>query len=92
MFESNEKKALKTKYNKMASIGATTGQKLRYGHILPRAEDFQMPGVKSHGPAPPGTVYGELKLSEKLSDELNLVKSIVDQLNESLEEANYYRD
>ena len=38
-----------------------------------------------------GTVYGELKLSEKLSDELNQVKSIVDKLNENLEEANYYR-
>lgn len=78
MFESNEKKALKSKYNKMASIGANTGQKFRYGNLIPRAEDFQMPGVKSQGQAPLGTVYGELKLSEKLSDELNIVKSIVD--------------
>lgn len=51
-----------------------------------------MPGVKNTGAAPLGTVYGELKLSEKLSDELNLVKSIVDQLNEGLEESNYYRE
>lgn len=92
MFESSERKALKSKYNKMASIGASTGQKLRYGNILPRAEDFQMPGVKSTGMAPPGTVYGELKLSEKLSNELNQVRVIVDQLNDSLEEAKYYRE
>jgi len=42
MFESNEKKALKSKYNKMASISATTGNKFK----IPKAEDFSMPGVK----------------------------------------------
>jgi hypothetical protein len=51
-----------------------------------------MPGTKTHGPAPQGTVYGELKLSEKLSEELNIVKSLVDKYKEDLEEANYYRD
>jgi len=39
-----------------------------------------------------GTVYGELKLSEKLSNELNIVKSIVDSLNENLEEAHYFKN
>ena len=70
MFESNEKKALKSKYNKISSIGAGTGFKI--SNLLPKAEDFSMPGVKSGpGSAPMGTVYGELKLSEKLSNELN---------------------
>jgi hypothetical protein len=52
-----------------------------------------MPGTKS-GPgntAPQGTIYGELKLSEQLSDQLNQVKSIVDKLNEDLEDSNYYK-
>jgi hypothetical protein len=34
-----------------------------------------------------GSIYDELKLSEKLSYELNLIKSKVDELNERLEEA-----
>lgn len=89
MFESKERKALKSKYNRMTSIGANTGQNLKY--IVPRAEDFQMPGVKNQGTAPQGTVYGELKLSEKLSEELNVVKTMVDRYKEELEEANYYR-
>ncbi len=62
-------------------------------NILPKAEDFQMPGTKGGaGSAPMGTVYGELKLSEKLSNELNQIKSVVDHLNESLEESNYYKN
>ena len=38
------------------------------------------------------SVYGELKLSEKLSKELNTIRSEVSLLQESLEEAQYLRD
>jgi hypothetical protein len=40
---------------------------LKLNDMAQRAEDFTMPGVKP-GAAPLGTVYGELKLSAKLSD------------------------
>lgn len=49
-----------------------------------------MPGAK--GQAPFGTVYGELKLSEKLSNELNHIHKEVSKLNEQLEETTYQRD
>ena len=49
-----------------------------------------MPGTKGH--APLGTVYGELKLSEKLSNELNHIHREVSKLNEQLEETTYQRD
>lgn len=64
MFENDEKKYLKQKYNKMQGI--------------------------SRGA--PHSVYGELKLSEKLSSELEVIKDHVDALNEKLEEALYQRD
>ena len=51
-----------------------------------------MPGVRAGSSAPMGTVYGELKLSAKLSNELDLVKNMVNQLKEDLEEANYYKE
>ena len=38
------------------------------------------------------SVYGELKLSEKLACELDVIKDHVDSLNEQLEEANYKYD
>lgn len=92
MFESEEKKTLKTKYNKMTSISANTRQNMKnIGSISYKADQFTMPGSKG-GLAPPGSVYGELKLSEKLSNELLIVKQIVDRLQEDLEEAEYYRD
>ena len=72
MFESDAKKLLRQKHNKMAGISAATGRNVRSG---------QTP-VKGGG-----SIYDELKLSEKLSYELNLIKSKVDELNEKLEEA-----
>lgn len=48
MFESNEKKELRNKYNKMAGIRAQTGKKMKG-----RFADQQH-----------GSVYTELKLSE----------------------------
>jgi hypothetical protein len=55
MFESDEKKNLKQKYNKLSSISGAN--KLLSGGI-----DLKNTGNNS--------VYGELKLSEKLNDEL----------------------
>ena len=92
MFESKQKKQLKTKYNKMTSISKATGKKFTTTsnfNSIPKAEDFSMSGK---GQAPMGTVYGELKLSEKLSNELNIIRFEVDKLNEMLEDASYQRD
>lgn len=78
MFESDERKNLKNKYNKMQGIGAATGRNLqKFGNI---------------GGEQSNSVYGELKLSEKLADELNVVKDHVDSLNEKLEEALYDKE
>ena len=64
MFENDEKKYLKQKYNKMQGMSRGNQQ----------------------------SVYGELKLSEKLSSELEDIKNHVNGLNERLEEALYQRD
>ena len=59
MFESDEKKILKNKYNKLSSISGAS-------KILPGGIDFKAMGKGSN------SVYGELKLSEKLNDELSM--------------------
>lgn len=69
MFETDERKKLKFKYNKMASIQAATGNKLKTGGR------FKLPGNAIGGN---GSVYGELKLSEKLASELDQIKSYVE--------------
>ena len=38
------------------------------------------------------SVYGELKLSEKLHNELDIVREQVDKLNEQLEDTTYQKD
>ena len=80
MFESDAKKDLRSKYNKLTSISAATG---RGKHKMPT------PGV---GADAGKSVYGELKLSEQLANELNIVRDQVFRLKESLEESNYLRD
>ena len=77
MFESNEKKNLRQKYNKMSLISQNTGK-----------GKFKLDGGLAAGPS----VYGELKLSEKLSNDLQLVKDQVEGLNERLEEALYEKE
>lgn len=81
MFESDGKKIMKgTKANlnnKMAGIGALTGKNLKAGKFN-EAEQH--------------TVYGELKLSEKLQAELSSVRDKVYSLNEQLEQIIYERD
>jgi len=79
MFESEDHRDLHKKYNKMKGIGKATGKKFKFSKI------------GAHGQNPE-SVYGELKLSEKLVDELDKVRDMVDDLNERLEEAIYERD
>lgn len=62
MFETDERKQLKSKYNKMAGIRAATGNKLKLGGR------FKLQDVAGGGNS---SVYGELKLSEKLASELD---------------------
>ena len=71
MFESKDKKDLTKKYNKMSGM-ATQNQmhsKFKFGKI---------PGDSKAQES----VYGELKLSEKLAQELDIIKEYVDSLNE----------
>lgn len=72
MFESDEKKILKNKYNKLSSISGAN-------KLLPGGIDLKAMGNNS--------VYGELKLSEKLNDELQISKQQAAELREELEEA-----
>ena len=76
MFESDQKKELQNKYNKLSSI--TTGGKAKKG---------AWGNLASHLSGGQDTVYGELKLSEQLSGELGLVRDQVMNLQESLEES-----
>ena len=72
MFESDQRKQLKTKYNKLAGMsGPSTGKK----------------GLGSLGVQGSNSVYGELKLSEQLHDELYVVRDQVLNMKEALEEA-----
>lgn len=84
MFESDAKKELRTKYNKMTSISAATGKGKHKVAGIPGDEIKSLVGTKS--------VYGELKLSEKLANELNIVRDQVFNLKESLEESNYLKE
>ena len=84
MFESDAKKELRTKYNKMASISAATGKGRHKTMSMPSDEIKSLMGTKS--------VYGELKLSDQLANELNSVRDQVLNLKESLEESNYLRE
>jgi hypothetical protein len=77
MFESDEKKTLKNKYNKLSSISGAN-------KLLPGGIDLKAMGSNS--------VYGELKLSEKLSDELQFSRQQVAELREILEETCNTRD
>lgn len=68
MFESDGRKELRGKYNKLTSISAATGKgKYKSGVIAgDELKNLGLGGSKS--------VYGELKLSEKLADDLNIVR------------------
>ena len=77
MFESEDKKQLTSKYNKMKGV-STANTKMGYGKF-----------AKQNDARNSNSVYGELKLSEKLVAELDVIRDHVDSLNEQLEEALY---
>lgn len=58
MFESDGKKRLKKQYNKIQSVASPTSRK------------FKMPAQNENSQS----VYGELKLSEKLHNELDVIR------------------
>ena len=62
----------------MQGIGQATGKKFKFS---------QTSGARDQA-----SVYGELKLSEKLIDELDQIRDLVNDVNERLEEAVYERD
>lgn len=55
-------------------------------HLKQKYNRFKGVGTNA---LPANSVYGELKLSEQLSDHLNLVQIQVDFLKESLQEMSY---
>jgi len=65
MFESQGKKDLKTKYNKLQGIASS------------KRKSVKMTGLDEDNTK---TVYGELKLSEKLNVELSEAKSYISSL------------
>ena len=79
MFESDEKKYLRKKYQ-----GLSSSSKLKKQAVL--VED----SYKAH--QKPKTVYSELKLSEQLSGQLETLRDRFDGLRENLEETEYQRD
>ena len=70
MFESEDKKQLTSKYNKMKGV-STANTKMGYGKF-----------AKQNDARNSNSVYGELKLSEKLVAELDVIRDHVDSLNE----------
>ena len=77
MFESQDKKDLNSKYNKMKGV-SKANTKMGYGKFAKQND------IRNNN-----SVYGELKLSEKLVSELDVIRDHVDRLNEQLEEAQY---
>jgi len=84
MFESDEKKHLKKKYQDSAV--SPRSQKRQPSQSARDSALVSQPG------GAPKTVYGELKLSEQLSFQLDELKSRFDNLREQLEYTTYQRD
>jgi hypothetical protein len=76
MFESDEKKYLRKKYDRLHS---------------PRSQSKRQP-TQHEELGKPKTVYGELKLSEQLAFQLDELKQRFDNLREQLEYTTYQRD
>ena len=67
----SNKKMLKSKYNKLQKMNDGFGRNLNH-----KFGSTQIPDVRGN------SVYGELKLSEQLANDLDMVKGHVDSLNE----------
>lgn len=85
MFDTDYKRGLRRKYGRLQAglIGGVNVQKA----VQDKVEATQ--GIES---AMPGTVLGDLKLTEHLSNELEEVRGKFDSLNEALEKASLERD
>ena len=85
MFDTDHKRGLRRKYGRLQAglIGGVNVQKA----VQDKVEATQ--GIES---AMPGTVLGDLKLTEHLSNELEEVRGKFDSLNEALEKASLERD
>lgn len=75
MFESDAKRSLDSKFNRLRGVSRGTKKQFKFATIGDARD--------------PNSVYGELKLSEKLVEELDVIREHVDDLNEQLEEAVY---
>lgn len=74
MFDSAEKRGVVQKQNKLHGIGKSK---------------FMIKNNLSQTSKNSNSIYGELKLSELLSNELSSIKLKFDQINEKLEETEY---
>lgn len=85
MFDTDHKKGLRRKYGRMQAgmIGGTG---------LPKALTEKVDVSKGVQSAMPGTVLGDLKLTEHLSNELEEVRNKFDAMHEALEKASLERD
>ena len=88
MFESDEKKYLKKKYQGLDSGIHSPKSALKRQPSQQAARDSELGMIKQQ----PKTVYGELKLSEQLASQLDELKQRFDNLREQLEYTTYQRD
>ena len=89
MFESDEKKYLKKKYDHMSP---RSQQKRQPSQQTGRETAADSQFAYGPGATKPKTVYGELKLSEQLAFQLDELKQRFDNLREQLEYTTYQRD
>ena len=82
MFESDGKKEMNSKYNKLKGLSSKNASPLKHKFNGPIGENLG--GSQS--------VYAELKLSTKLSDQLTLTRNEVHDLNVKLEQFKYEND
>jgi ABC-type Fe3+-citrate transport system substrate-binding protein len=71
----------------LSSISGATGKKVK-GMLNAAAGGLDLAAMGGEGP---NSVYGELKLSEKLADELQFSRSEANHYRELLEESNYHK-
>jgi len=83
MFDTDYKKGLRRKYGRLQAATISTS--------LATPKSFAEP-LKAMGDIVPGTVMGDLKLTEHLSNELEEVRNKFDAMHEALEKATLERD
>lgn len=82
MFDTDYKKGLRRKYGRMQA--ATVGPNMTAAN---KSQSMSMPGGGSDLQSAMGTVLGDLKLTEHLSNELEEVRNKFDSMHEALEQA-----